>query len=536
MMGLNRTSLKTLLGMALLTLALAAPARAAIASEQKKSDTAGIGTVEIFKAAVEAFPACLDYCITGISIRLHFDGSWNIYFSPLIRHNSADFVVQSYMEHGKEPWTEWAKVMGTAQKTVLTPILPKLLGVDHLSEYFSGQTRYTHYGRHQTHNLKESDVIGNPFIVLILLLDSEVQDSWNYNSGGDGGDERQCQTEGCLERRDDETGEQVDRELETERERQQAEEEGRPWHEMTTEELYAAASEEVQETIGDYQRKIENCANDLRCVMDIVGGQYFNEVFSILDTIETALRYIRTVKKVIEIIVTIVKLYFGGYATVSAELRIERYLCANEHTPFVPYYLSGIDFMFWRDGFPITDPHKAATIFNPLSGDGIGPDKGLRSERWGHTYPRSGFVDNAYDAKVGAVTAVRSQDIVAEQQRRRLRWNGKGFGIDGRDGWQMIYPQREAICHPNIGDTPAGTMTSTLTNAEGDPDARYAWNYWRPYACDTNEKGHQIAKIDFAEPVCLDIDVKIEADDESGSRGTGGNGTNNNEGGDAGDF
>ena len=70
---------------------------------------------------------------------------------------------------------------------------------------------------------------------------------------------------------------------------------------------------------------------------------------------------------------------------------------------FYPYYLSGVDALFWRSGWPITDATHTATLFDPLSSDRIG----RTGETWGHVYPRHGFVNNDHPGRVAPVIAVR---------------------------------------------------------------------------------------------------------------------------------
>ena len=67
----------------------------------------------------------------------------------------------------------------------------------------------------------------------------------------------------------------------------------------------------------------------------------------------------------------------GGLA--GGGVRIDRLLCPNKIKIFYPYYLSGVDALFWRSGWPITDAQHTATLLNPLSTDRIG---GL-GEVWG---------------------------------------------------------------------------------------------------------------------------------------------------------
>ncbi len=459
-------------------------------------ETGGFNTADIILNGLSAFSDCVEYCITGLSIRMRLGIPIEFYFSPLIRHNTADFLVQSYTRLTEDPWKEWGSVVGEASLQVTSPVA-KLLGTDELG---GGRTQVAAYNKAQNLDFKEADVIGNPYILLTVLLDKNGRLKPKQNG---------CETNGCLERGRDRLGSQLRNEIE---DRQPPPEcigprcfndptqpEEVPWYEKTPEELMGEARDGVATKIGDYAEKLEQCSQDLRCILENLGGNTFSRVFSMMDTLESVAGAIQGVQEISRITEEIAAAFSAlSMSPVRGKFRVERMFCPSEYQPFIPYYLSGLDMTFWRSGLidvPPVDPHMASTILNPFSSDRIG----TATQLWGHIYPRSGFVDNVHDAKVGAVAAVRAMNIVSEMKRTRLRWLPKGFDAK-KSQWQMIYPHKSDKCDANIANT-------GKPNVMGDfmypgKERRYAWNYWREYDCDTNKRGRRIAKISLPE-ICF---------------------------------
>ncbi|MCF6231116.1 MAG: TraU family protein [Gammaproteobacteria bacterium] len=456
-------------------------------------ETGGFSSVDIVTSGLDAFSDCVDYCITGLSIRLYIGLPIKIYLSPLIEHNTADFVVQSYSDLGGgenddrygDPWKEWGSVVGKASLAITKPAA-KLMGSD--EGLGGGKTRVAAYSKHQNLDFKEADVIGSPYILLTILLDKEGEIKKK---------EAGCEVNGCLEKEPGAIGEALQAEI---ADNESTVSEGEPgWYEKSPEELASDAKDDLVNKVGTYTQKMQTCRNSLRCVLDTLGGDTFSRIFSMMDAAESVIESVRKIQDVTEKIKTIVDAFSAIAAPIQGEFRMERILCESQYQPFMPYYLSGLDAAFWRSGLigiPPVDPHMTSTILNPFSGDRIGTDTQL----WGHIYPRSGFVDNPHDAKSGAVAAVRAMNIVSEMDRTRMRWLETGFDTENAQ-WQMIYPLESSQCHADIAKTTDGT------NIVGDfmypgEERRYAWNYWRKYKCDTNEKGSRLIKISLPE-ICI---------------------------------
>ena len=169
---------------------------------------------------------------------------------------------------------------------------------------------------------------------------------------------------------------------------------------------------------------------------------------------------------------------FGG------GVAIDRLLCPNDVRFFYPYYLSGIDALFWREGFPINDLVHAKTILNPFSGDRIRPSGSPLIANWGHVYPREGFLNNDHPGRAAAVTAYRGAHLLPD---RKVKLRPKITTDDAKGYWQKVSPDATNYCTPNIADLP------TKIDSEGG----YAYNIWPLYICPLSEVGVLVAFIPF---------------------------------------
>ncbi len=453
----------------------------------------GFSTDTIIRTAIQAFPDCLDFCIKAISIRVDINVfSVDVYFSPIIRHNNADFVVQSYPslvanptlgDFTNAPWKEWANVFGNLEYDVTRPVILATTGS--VFGLGGGEVRVTKYGQEQSHQFKETDVIGSPYTLLPMLIDTQG----NLHPTPD-----ECATPGCLEAGHDGVGDALRDEIAD----READEEGEDpaWYEKSPEELAEDAKQGIKNKIGEYGERIAQCANNLRCALGFLLPGELSRIFSLLDSIEQIVAAVERFQRAMSTVRNIAERYAGLAAPgISASQRIERLLCPSDVLPFTPYYLSGLD-LFWRGGFielPPTDAHKAAIIINPFSKDRVGPD----GELWAHIYPRSGFVDHPHDAKHGVATAMRAMDILTEDPRMRLRWNANGIETGQ---WQMFYPLETQVCAARPDQTERRNLMGDFMYP--GIEYRYAWHYWRTYECDTNETGSQVATLDIPD-ICL---------------------------------
>lgn len=159
------------------------------------------------------------------------------------------------------------------------------------------------------------------------------------------------------------------------------------------------------------------------------------------------------------------------------------YYCKAQTTPFMPYYLSALDFFAWREHMP--------EMFYP---EAMIP--GMREvrqgiETWGNIYPRSGFITQVHDYKASATIAQRVADIVSRLGQPHIympaaRQGGAGEwypepvleGQEKNHKWQMLYPKTENSCSV-FPEQNSQTDFSSKVAEKGN----YSWALWRPYSC-----------------------------------------------------
>ena len=147
---------------------------------------------------------------------------------------------------------------------------------------------------------------------------------------------------------------------------------------------------------------------------------------------------------------------------------------------FYPYYLSGVDALFWRSGAPITDLRHLATLANPFSQDRIG----RAPELWSHIYPRHGFANNDHPGRTAPVLAYRSAHLVGDPTvtLRPKRTTGYAHGH-----WQNLAPQPTLSCAANIADLPTPI----------DPEGGYGHNIWPRFECPLSDIGIRVGFIPY---------------------------------------
>lgn len=149
-------------------------------------------------------------------------------------------------------------------------------------------------------------------------------------------------------------------------------------------------------------------------------------------------------------------------------------ICEDETTYLRPYYLTKLDYMFWRD--------SEFENLNPLTHANI--NVGF----WGALYPRVGFIHQAEQPKACAVLAQRALDITTHSNQGHIytKPDGKSsFWLT--DQWQMLYPRKSKVCQPH------GLNTEYSTGL-GDAGGKYVWNIWRRYDCCVSNPGAILIK------------------------------------------
>ena len=165
---------------------------------------------------------------------------------------------------------------------------------------------------------------------------------------------------------------------------------------------------------------------------------------------------------------------------ISQILNSTGYYCRSQTTPFVPYYLSSLDFFAWRYGVPeMVYPEALIPGMREIRANG---------DTWGNIFPRAGTVTQVHDYKAAAVTAHRVADLITRTFQPHVylpiakaedKSNGIWYPPAVTEGnikthkWQQLSPNTQNSC-AIFPDTPP-SMTSE--------DGSYAWALWRPYKC-----------------------------------------------------
>lgn len=165
---------------------------------------------------------------------------------------------------------------------------------------------------------------------------------------------------------------------------------------------------------------------------------------------------------------------------ISQMLNSTGYYCKSQTTPFVPYYLSGLDFLAWRSGVPeMVYPEALIPGMREIRANG---------DTWGNIYPRAGTVTQVHDYKASAVTAHRVADVVTNTfqphvyipiAKKDNQSNGEWFPPPVKEGdakthkWQQLHPVTSQSC-AIFPDNPPSMLSE---------NGSYAWALWRPYKC-----------------------------------------------------
>ncbi|MDX3903955.1 TIGR03756 family integrating conjugative element protein [Pasteurella multocida] len=159
------------------------------------------------------------------------------------------------------------------------------------------------------------------------------------------------------------------------------------------------------------------------------------------------------------------------------------YYCKAQTTPFMPYFLSSLDFFAWREHMP--------EMFYPEAMTPGMREVGNIGDTWGNIYPRSGFITQVNDYKTSATIVQRVADIVSRYGQPHLympaaRQGGAGEwypgpvweGQERTHKWQMLYPNTENTCSVFPEQGSQANFSSKISE-KGD----YSWALWRPYSC-----------------------------------------------------
>lgn len=420
-----------------------------------QKDKASFTTPEMINNSAPALFDCAHYCIVGFQIRWIFipPAKIKIFYTPVVRHNTADLVTMSADETLNIPWLEYNKIFSANAKRIGDRLIQA--GTKQSAEVGGGPTQYEGFGKTQSLNFKDADVVGNPMAYVVENLDAHV------NGGGQGN-----LSEGS----------------------------GR------VSEISNSNNGGSRDTDGAANSYLDGMVNNSDSplsmgneIMTQMGAEMYKEM---VKNHPVSYAWSETVKQVVD-----------TFADSMSDMVVSFYGCNSGATPFKPFYISNLDGMLWRDGYPITDVHKSSLILNPLSDDLIKPSKedseggsslGQINEKfksgWGHIYPRAGFVNTSDDYKVGAVTAARALNIASEQKKMRIRQYAGGTYDSVY--FQQIHPTPSTSCYTNIANSIKGDDNNLKRN--------YAWNGWRRYQCPLTNIGGVLATIIWGDTgICI---------------------------------
>ena len=413
---------------------------------------AGFGTAELVSTTISQIPDCLDYRILGLSLRVIWTPYGPYYFWTLhVGHTVPAMVNQSHPYLDEMPWEDYSRLLGSAYRAASEAIVHVgFLGLADNVEIGAGRYKHHKFGKHYAPQHYESALIGHPAMIIF-----QKTGGGEKSGGGNGGSGSSASSP----------------------EKQKA-------PSNPTNSRYFQGTGNVPRNNGG------NAGNGNGQQQPPPGAGFLNRWQNkgsgqgqFTDQERQSLGYDETMSQIDGADYTdydrandSVTSAVDGYDVSTGG----RYFCTLPYTPFWPYYLSGLDSILWRHGWPLVDLHR---IWNPLwPGPRIAPSTGtIPPETSGHLYPRSGPVDHVDDAKASAVIARRGLDILADPQIGRVYWPTTApSGV----AWSKVYPE-QVSCHKNI----AHTGTKRIE------ERQYAWTSWFYATCDLDERGQLVLRI-----------------------------------------
>lgn len=406
-------------------------------------DDGSFNTKEMIDNTAQNVMACTDYCIVGMELRVYWTLKGPRYYRTLVvEHNMPDLLVMTAPEIEKMPWDLYRNTFSKAISSLANSMAKGITGFT----FGGGNSQNSGFGSTQSIIFKETDVIGNPSVFMYELLGSKVPNSWMFDH--------------------------------------QRNQPWRPTSLVDKPQLNTGDQHALNSLVNGMQNGMGNMTLGL---IQAMGG--------------IAIKAYATVNPKVQIWSNSTKTFVN---TFKAGAEISRYACNASIEPLNPYYNSMFDFAQWRGGYPITDPHKSKTILNPLGDDWLKPTINIGFDNaaiesvigaipngWARIHPRSGFVNNPDDYKVGTVTAVRGVSIVSERGGPRIsKYAGSGIG---KVMWQQVHPN-VSQCHYNV--------TNSINGADNNIARNYAWNGWRRTKCSLKTIGSKVMDIPFPR-ICM---------------------------------
>lgn len=186
-----------------------------------------------------------------------------------------------------------------------------------------------------------------------------------------------------------------------------------------------------------------------------------------------------------------------GGATFSNLVSGMGYYCKNGVTPYMPYFISSLDFLAWRSVLIESFYPESLTIgMREIGSQAAG-------NMWSNVYPRAGAVVHSNDYIAGAVAAQRGADVVTRNGQPHIyvpytKHKSDGFwppdpvreNNQKNHKWQMLAPSLEKTC---------SIFPNKYTTKRLSDDGAYVFSLWRPYACCKRKGQTFLYSIDFAQ-------------------------------------
>jgi integrating conjugative element protein (TIGR03756 family) len=166
-------------------------------------------------------------------------------------------------------------------------------------------------------------------------------------------------------------------------------------------------------------------------------------------------------------------------------------VCPPRTVPLMPYFVSTLDALAWREIVPIESLYPASLI------PGLKEIGNWPVNTWGNVYPRTGMALQQEEPKAAAILAQRVGDITTRSaqphvyvplSQAQLSWGMRYWNPpalepnDERTGsWQMLEPRADTSCYAFGRNDALGL--SSWSDGRRDPGGDYQFNLWRPYSC-----------------------------------------------------
>ena len=166
-------------------------------------------------------------------------------------------------------------------------------------------------------------------------------------------------------------------------------------------------------------------------------------------------------------------------------------VCPPRTVPMLPYFVSTLDALTWREIVPVESLYPASLI------PGMKEIGNWPANTWGNVFPRTGMALQQEEPKAGAILAQRAGEITTRSGQPHvyvpLTWSQRNWGMrywnppalepndEGTGSWQMLEPTADTNCY-GFGENDSLSLSS-WSDGRKDAGGDYQFNLWRPYTC-----------------------------------------------------